>query len=335
MTGIDLRDLLDERSAETSDRIMHHLRLVGVQRKVAARRRLRMAAAGTAAVAVLATGAAASVSLPDLPATQSGLTSGTGVIDGFPEYANGARVAVAGWNHLPARKIHLKLVPTTNKLVVFSRCNAAYSVVLTAEILINDRPLVSGHCNSYTRPDLRELADMGVRPGAPMSITMTILGTQLQAGDKEPVSATVPDQGDFGLAVGQRVPFDEYPLPPRPKTLAPLDPRMSFVEDKDTIVLKADPADPARPVARAVVWTNAGPIQAFSQTPGFLHVLVDGVEVGTHESWSYELSHTGGIGEPHDGRLTGAPLPPAGRLVTVRVVPEHVTGDWAVVLGSG
>ncbi|MEV0720790.1 hypothetical protein, partial [Asanoa sp. NPDC050611] len=87
MNSTDLREVLESRSADSAEHVMHHLRLHGVRAKVRRRRRQRVAAWAAAGVAVaLASAAAVVTSGSPAPAP-----AGPPTLAGFPEYAQGAR----------------------------------------------------------------------------------------------------------------------------------------------------------------------------------------------------------------------------------------------------
>jgi hypothetical protein len=165
----------------------------------------------------------------------------------------------------------------------------------------------------------------------------TITVTMTRAVAVTDRASTLPTLGTFALAVAERVRFEDYPLPPAPAPLPRLEPsdaQFSYLE------LHADPADPNRRVEREFRWEGLeltgcdvfglGAAWVFvtmvSQTPGFLRVSVNRVEVARYESWDYRQ------------RLRAVDLGgvclevSAGDLVTVTVEPEHLTGDWRVAL---
>ncbi len=130
--------------------------------------------------------------------------SAVGIIEGFPEYANGAHVVGAASGELPERRIEVAIVPTTLDLEVFTRCDRA-----------------------------------------------------------------------------------------------------------------ADNVD----------------IDMVGQTPGLLHVRVNGVEIVTGEWWDYEQGGHGMYGDRGGAWKDEFGLDPRpDDQVTIDIVPEHVTGAWQVVL---
>jgi hypothetical protein len=139
------------------------------------------------------------------------------------------------------------------------------------------------------------------------------------------VSGAIPESGGYGIAVGEAVPFVEYPLPSRPAKLEPLDGTLpagcTEVTCPGAFIIRSDPADPLAPQELTVPWQTIRSVDLVSQTPGFLHVTANGDALGTARWWDYEQ---GGYG------LSMVPLKRAAT-VTIEVRPEYVTGAWQAV----
>ncbi|MFE9956283.1 hypothetical protein [Micromonospora sp. NPDC005299] len=314
------------------------MRLQGVHTKVVARRRRRIAAWITCAVIALA-GIAVAAVVPglrtDATPTPADSPSPIRTVEGFPEYAKGARVVAADSAALSERRIELTIVPTTLDIVIFSRCDGTGDTVkLDERLSVNGHFLVGGSCGGSTRPT--SWAGLDVAVGRSATFVLTISAAKRFDGtDMVPVA--IPDSGTFGLALGVRIPFDQYPLPPRPSgPLAPSpQPLMAGCTEElcpDAATVRSDPADPRRPITRTLTWKTTDSIQMVAQTPGLLHVRVNGVEVTTGEWWDYQMSVVGMYGDK-DGawkRDFGLDLKP-GDAATIEIVPEHVTGAWQVV----
>ncbi|MBM0227028.1 MULTISPECIES: hypothetical protein [Micromonospora] len=338
MNLTDLKQVLDERSGGSAEHVMHHVRLHGVRAKVVARRRRRIATWATCAVVALA-GIAAAAVVPGLRAdvtpTPADSPSPVRTIEGFPEYAWGARVVAAESAALPERRIELTIVPTTLDLVIFTRCaGTGDNVEPDEKVSVNGHFLFGGGCGGSSRQMSWDGLDVAV--GKPATFVMTIAGAKRFDGtDLVPVA--IPDSGTFGLAIGVRIPFDQYPLPPRPS--GPLDPLhqtlMAGCTERlcpDAVIVRSDPADPTRPVQRTLTWKTIDSVDMLSQTPGLLHVRVNGVEIITGEWWDYAMSSSGRFGDRRGAwkREFGLDLKP-GDPVTIEIVPEHITGAWQVV----
>ncbi|MFC0029709.1 hypothetical protein ACFFMM_09260 [Micromonospora chaiyaphumensis] len=339
MNLTDLKEVLDERSGDPADQLVHHLRLRGVQAKVVARRRRRIVAWATCAVVALV-GIAVAAVMPGLRTnvtpTPADSPSPVRTVEGFPEYARGTRVVAAKSAAFPARRIELTIVPTTLDLVIFTRCDGTGDNVKPDErVSVNGHFLYGLGCGGASRQMSWEGRDMAV--GKPATFVMTITGAKRYDGT-DMVPAAIPDGGTFGLAIGVRIPFDQYPLPPRPSgPLAPL-PRtlMAGCTEAlcpDAVIIRSDPSDPKRPAKRTVTWKTPDSVEMLAQTPGLLHVRVNGVEITTGEWWDYEVNTVGRFGDLSSGwkREFGLDLRP-GDPVTIEVEPEYVTGAWQVVL---
>ncbi|GIF63173.1 hypothetical protein Ais01nite_12080 [Asanoa ishikariensis] len=331
MNTTDLRQVLDERSSHSAEQVMHHLRLHGVATKVRRRRRRRVATWTACVLVVL--GAVSGVAL--LPRPTPPGPPATHTIEGFPEYARGTRVAAAASADLSVRRVEVTMVPSTLDLTVFTRCDSpADNVVMDMTVTVNNHELTSGSCGGAARwwswtPEL------GVAVGKPATFVMTVTGARRSEGEQT-VAAAIPATGTFGLALGERIPFDSYPLPPRPAgTLRPLDEHPGTCSQEscpDAVIIRSDPNDPTLPVRRTLTWKPISDIDMVGQTPGFLHLKVNNVEIATGEWWDYELGGHGMYGDQggqwkDEFRLDPKP----GDQVTIEIVPEHQTGEWQVV----
>jgi hypothetical protein len=306
MNLTDLARVLDERSHDDTGRILHHLRLAGVREKVLRRRRRRAATwvccavVGLIAVAALVVPGGATDRTPTPAASTA-----PGTIAGFPEYAPGARVSAAETASLS--------VPSTPALVLFSRCEVAEPDLVL---------LVSVTVDGHTDPDYspctadivgRSLDAAGVAVGRSITVVLAVIGATRFGGS----GALIPPEGTLAAAVGERVPFDAYPLPPRPSRLSPLP-----VDCPGCAVIRSDPANPATAARVTVTWPD--------ETPGFLHVTVNDVYVGTGEWWDYERE--GFVMDTARWPTTFGLDLGAGDEVAVEVLPEYLTGDWQLVL---
>ncbi|MFI7576524.1 hypothetical protein [Micromonospora sp. NPDC049497] len=335
MNLIDLKQVFDDRSVGAAEQFVPQGRLRGVRTRVVARRRRRIATWTTAAVvAVVALAVAVPGGQPDVTPAPA-VSPSPARIEGFPEYALGARVVAAASGTAPEQRVELTVVPTTLDLVVFTRCDGAgENVSIMHELRVNGRELADGSCGGSLRPS--DFAGLGVGVGEPATFVMRLSGAERQ-DESSRAAAPIPDGATFGIAVGERIPFDRYPLPPRPSaTPTPLDrmpPNCAPAACADAVVIRSDPTDPLRPVRQTVAWRTLAQIDMVAQTPGLLHVRVNGVEVTTGEWWDYGTSGNGMYGDKDQGWKSpfGLDLRP-GDPVTVEIVPEHVTGPWRVVL---
>jgi hypothetical protein len=233
-----------------------------------------------------------------------------GTINGFPEYASGAHVIAAERAKLSQRRIELTFTPEVDDLTVFTDCTTpAGDDDNSFDVRFNDQYLSSGCGGSFAPADW---VDRGLRVGEPNVLVMTVTGK-------------VPTDGKYGIAVGEAVPFEDYPLPPRPATLKPLDGPLpagcTEVTCPGAFVIRSDPADPLAPREMTVPWQTIRSVEMVAQTPGMLHVTANGDALGTATWWTYDQ---GGFG------LTMVPLKRAAT-VTIRVTPQYVSGAWQAV----
>jgi hypothetical protein len=347
---MDLRELMEQRSAQPQPTVLHNLRMAEVRRRVVARRRQRFLT-GVAAVlvAALVAGAAAT----DLPGFDRSLSPAEGEVDGFPEYRDGNRVLAATSARLQEWEVELTFVPATDRPVIYWRCEQPVSlwsalwstqesvVVHGIEVRLNGHSLTS-------TPDVRQcggpfditpggvddwVAEFGLRVGEPNSLTVSVSG-EFTTMEGEPVQ--VPRRAAWGVAVAEPVPFEEYDLPPHPEVLEPIvepEPCDHFYPYR----LRAPAGDPNRAV-RVTIEVNRYQVEALIQTPGHLSIKVDGVVAGRFEQWAYGVTD-----HPWATRQQVIEIGPdvlgqaglevgRGGWLTLTVKPEHMSGDWLVLL---
>lgn len=340
---IDLQQLMGERSADAPD--LTALRLISLRQRIVRRRRRTVAgtvAAVAAAVALVAglTLTPGHRSAPDPAASSS---SSPRTIDGFPEYAWGARVVVAGHRRVSDGPLTLTWTPTSLVATFFTSCTffASDSIQLMLQTSVNGYSVGASSCdgggsNGSSRVTL-DARQYELKIGRPAQVTLTV--TAFEPRETESVEVPVPADATVGLAVGERVDFADYPLPPRPSVLPSL-PVPDFLhvgigvaDQGQEWTLVSDPADPMRPVSGEAVWTGDFEIDMASATPGRLRMTVDGVEITVCDIWDY----TGGtcrafwnVSEKNGLEFVDPMRPKIGRTVTFTVTPTHVTGPWQV-----
>jgi hypothetical protein len=313
--NVDLRELMRQRSTvETAAPID---RLAEVRRRIRQLRRRRAGAvAATCAAVVVAIVVGATVgparwSTAPNPAT-------TTRVGAFPEYQQGAHLIGTAVGELPDTEISVTVTPSTLDLGFMVHCSAPMWIEVEIGGLTGSSTSTCSPGSEWSEwSPATTFAEWGFRPGQPF----TVYAKAIDYPGYGP-EVRLPERGAFALAVMQRVPFEEYQFPPRPATLTPLtvDPGAAFV-------LRSDPADPLRTVSGTMAWSSATPLVIASQTPGYIRVLINGVLVGTHESWDYDLGETtvsfGYAGPPYAD----------GEIVTVTAEPDRVSGAWVVWAG--
>jgi hypothetical protein len=317
----DLRDELDARSVP-GEGLLDQARLSGVQARIGAIRRRRMA--GTAAALVVVT--AVVIGYGVLPWTSATPAPGEGpsVVDGFPEYAVGARVVATGSAPLQDR-ITMTAAVGERGVAVTSRCEDVPDTVSVWLVWrANGRQVASMTCGAggYSTTDPTEWAKVGARPGEPVAFTVEV--------DRVTQPGTGPDQvvavsgGTFTVAVMDRLPFEDYPFPPRPAELVPFSRAAENVQpDGALAVVESDPADPNATRTVTVTVPVGARLDMAAQTPGLLRVSVGGRTVTTGEWWDYDVGIQGYV--LRDGEVgTGS--------VTITFTPQHMTGAWRAVI---
>jgi hypothetical protein len=301
-----------------------------IRRATQRARIVRIVGAATVTLLIVATGAAVALRVAGEPTTIA-TTPPTVAPRYFPMYALGNRIIAEVSAPLADGQVELTFTPSVRQqdLVVFVRCDAMASSTtykMTVELSPGEMTLNTQTCGELDffrpGPGWAQFAEIGQPTTIRMTITPSGGGPHLA-------------DGTFGLAVGEPVGFLDYPLPPRPAELPPLDPTLSAIEGWVSVArIQADPSDPGRPVSATVRWSEHFIVAARAQTPGQLHLEVNGVRMsapsGPLTVWDYDQRETG---LNLDAAMwPGDPSPELGQEVTVTVVPEHITGAWVVEL---
>ncbi|MCP2324656.1 hypothetical protein HDA40_003163 [Hamadaea flava] len=262
-------------------------------------------------------------------------------IEGFPEYANGARVVAAASAPLAATEAALTWTVTELGVTIFDRCEflAADGTQLKAQFMVSGDVWWESSCGpdggtGASRYGAEAWTTHGIEIGDTVRITMRIGGaTRFDAATQKTIDAETPHVGTIGVAIGVPVPFEEYPLPARPSTLPVLQLPVNGDggDGSSRSYLRSD-ADALEPITVDLVWGSYD-LSMSSATPGALHVTIDGVTVTDCEIWSYEGDSCGlgwTIGDPHgfdwQSQITARP----GETVRLTITPTHVTGPWGV-----
>ena len=192
---------------------------------------------------------------------------------------------------------------------MFTDCTGGDPEKIDVEVRFHD-VLMSAGCGGIFTPS--NWVERGLRVGKPNVLVMSVV-------------TGADSTATYGIAVGEAVPFEDYPLPPRPATLRPLDGPLPAGCAEATcpgaFIIRSDPADPLAPQELTVPWQTIPSVEMVSQTPGMLHVTANGDSLGTATWWTYDQ---GGYG------LRMVPLKRAAT-VTIEVRPEYVTGAWQAV----
>ena len=359
---IDLRGLMDERSAEGHD-VPAVDRLSAVRRTIALRRMRRTVAGLAVTVAVVAAGSAGYLAVADgKPAqppfgnrpTSASLQASTsapgttgvkpvagGRIGPFSEYAHGYRVVAIGQAPARTKKVQLTWKVSAADVRFYSYCPGlpGRHLSLVAVYAIDGIPVGSMNCVSELRegpnpfPARPEPAPAGLRVGDTVTVTFTATGAQDNDGRE---LSSVPAEGTIHFAVAERVRFEDFPLPPRPAHLQLPQPDGMATEPGTTVVF-SDPADPNKPVTTTLTWHLGYEFTVIPQTPGIYHVAVNGVDVLMKEVFDYagNGANVGCSVKPGERTCAAGLLSiPDGATVTVTVVAQYATGPWLAEMRS-
>lgn len=320
MNLTDLSEVLRDRAELPGS--AHEARMAGVRARVAATRR-RRAVAGVACVVLAVVGIVYAV----FPG--SGRTPEPAIpTRSLPEYQQGTRLTAQAWGDLPSTSVTVRFVPRSLDFWLFTRCDVGDNELLLIDVTVNDRSFADRNsCGGPARtPDWSKL---GVVVGQPTVVTLTVVGKQGPSESGPPSVLPLPAGGAFALGVGETVPVDEYPFPPRPQTPQNLDLiRIGPITDP-MMELRADPADPAAAKETTVEWPGDSVLVAQLNTPGRIRVLVHDTPLIDLSHWSYTASGTQAEWPAYSGERYGISK---GQSVKITVIPERTTGDWKVTL---
>jgi hypothetical protein len=318
MNLTDLSEVLRERAAVSGS--AQQARLAGVRAKVTASRR-RRAVAGAACVVLVLVGVVFAVVPRSGPSSEPAVP-----VRSFPEYQDGVRLIGQAWGELPSTSLTVRFTPTSLPLKIIEECDGGKDERLLVSLTINGHQYINGNTCGATIT-VTEPAAMGIVVGQPSEVTLTLLGKQGEVVNGVMSTLALPAEVTFGLGIGQGVPVADYPFPPRPQTLPPLEPQYPEGFTK----LTADPADPAARKEMTFEWPGTIMVEARVNTPGRLQVLVNDVPVIDYTSWTYTV-HGSQSALPDDWASSYGLTPAVGDPVRITVIPERITGDWEVKL---
>jgi hypothetical protein len=338
----DLSELMDERYESDAVPVLTENRVDGIRRKVTAARQRRAAGTLAAAVLVVVGVVAGALTIPTAIGNHPTPAS-TDPVDGFPIWANGGELIGAGQVPLSdGATISLTVTPEQLDLSYEMRCTTdALAAVVEVDWTVDGNDLPGGLCAGSVIPNADIWAQYGLEAGTPATFTATVTGAFANVIDPDP--ALPMPNGVLSIAVRQRVPFDQYQFPDRPDPLPTLDPEVVGAGSPDVHLVSSDADDPTAPQSITVTWpqvvdpdTEWLSYEANSQTPGYLHLFINGVPLGTAEFWTYYDSNS----NTYRGTLSATGVADLGLdfhpgdTLTFTVVPEHVTGAWVVGLNE-
>jgi RNA polymerase sigma-70 factor (sigma-E family) len=166
----------------------------------------------------------------------------------------------------------------------------------------------------WTNPESAYPDRMGISPGQTVLVTVSLKGSR----DTDPL----PSRGSYRVAIAQEVPFEEYPLPPKPTTLEPL----RWEPNPNALArFTADGSHEATISLPGLIR-----IEARSQTPGIMRLRINGVPIdrATVTFWGYDSQLSSGVASvwlPEDMTKPRVDAP-----ATVSVEVQYMTGDWVL-----
>ncbi len=334
MNLIDLPDLMRQRSDEPTPTLTES-RLEGVHHKVVIARRRRVAGSLVAVAAVVV--AALGVGLP-LTHNVAKVPAAEQTIDGFPAYAEGGHVVGTANGDLHGGPLTVKIVPERLDFIFTTRCStpdADPNTSVYINIKVDGQDLGGFTCSAaYASFDPGVWPTLGLVVGkaATFTFTATRANGLSQTGNGIGVTVPVP-AGSISVAVMQKVPFDQYPLPPRPEKLPSPDVLQDGELDTSTPeIINSDPTDPSKPISYTFTFPDCGQASpgmcleaaVASQTPGFLVISINGTRFATGEFWDYSGGEYSFELDPTMDKIS----PHVGERVTVTITPQYVTGAW-------
>ncbi|MFE9204120.1 hypothetical protein [Micromonospora sp. NPDC007230] len=291
---------------------------------------------------VAAGSATSSASTPAAPKPVAGRKVGP-----FTEYVRGYHVVAFGKAPVSSKKVEFTWAVNATDVAFLTYCpGLPKDTSLDLKLAINgsDAGYTTG-CNSELHNDPSPYgprrghgspsgptAPPGASVGDTVTVTYTVSGAQRNGH-----LPTIPTEGTMYVAVAEKVPFTQYPLPPRPAKLAPPKPD-GMADEPGTKVMRSDPADPNKPVTTRLTWHRGFDFTVVPQTPGMYQVSVNGMPVLGGEVYDYSGN---GPNVSCQVKRTdkGSCLPQLesvkdGDTVTVTVTAQHATGPWLAELRS-
>lgn len=228
------------------------------------------------------------------------------------EYRDGVRIVARGAAVTP-EPVAVRYKPRFGRPGVFTGCAIDGDLVsgYRVAVALNGVPAFEAPCGGL----VPETADWrGLVVGKEAAVTVTAFPKPQVAGAESP---PVPAGVEVRVSLGEPVPVDEYPLPPRPSWVSSVEEKTA--REDGEILLRSDSADPSRVQQVTVMLPEEGTYRYITNAPG--RVLVDfGGVTRTLGSWDYS------------GYMSAHSLPVTGGEVTITVRPENHRGDWALLL---
>lgn len=315
MNLTDLTEVL-RRHAELPPDAAHGPRMSGIQARVKASRRRRVAAVAASLVAVL--GVSFALTLPVRRESQPAEP----VV--FSEYHEGTRIVAQTSGRAPESTITLRFVLTALDTKLFIACDPHDGdKQMYANLFVNGvQSSNDSTCTKLTYTT--DWTEVGIGVGTSVTVTASAGEQQWR---EEFRKGPIPPDATFGLAVGVPVTPEDYPFPPRPESLKSVDAVLDRIARSRRIdVRRADQDQPNGTWRTTVTWPKQqSSLEIVINTPGRIRVLVDDVVVAEKVTWTYDASPTVFILSPDRAM---------GENVDITVIAERTSGDWAVILSG-
>jgi hypothetical protein len=333
---IDLKDLLDERSANPPS--LTGMRSASIARRIADRRRHRAIAVAASFVVVLATLAGYGLTVQrdsaQTPATRPTLRT----IETFAEYSNGLKVLVAAQGSMRGGEVSLLWTPRDRNSQILVRCDHPDGVQVQVILVVTINGVNSGRAGCDTTAQTltdQGWPDRGIELGKPVTVAVRVERAIGGEADQPAKPVDIPD-GVMAIAVSEAVPFDDYVFPDRPAELKKLMDRASGPATPQVTI--ASLPDPNATVTATIKWSALVAFSLQTQTPGKMTIELNGVQVIERTFWDYlAMGHITSLGSSAESANPGSspvniPMPQFApdQLVTVTIRPERMTGAWQV-----
>jgi hypothetical protein len=355
-----LRESLREQSATPPENLSRRTEL---ERRIGRRRWARVAgrsglAAAVAAVVVVGTAAGVVALRPSSPAAHSVAAGGPKPSASpspspspppLPEYSRGYHRTTDQRITLPGQgSLTLHVTPTNLDFRIGINCSAVRGQLVA--LAVNGHTVGTIVCGPETNlpgppppplqlagPDFNahydSWSDVGVRVGKPATFTITV-GAEVEGRDGQEPSVGAPGaSGDVFAGVYLPVPFDQYPFPTRPATLADLDAqRLFMMPDFGDSLGQLDSRSLAAPngsYSATLTMPKFLDLTVCSVAPGRVRMLVDGQPADNTAFWDWDGSCYLG-----DAFASDAPEPPSLNLKNIhsgqKVTVTIITSDFTV-----
>jgi RNA polymerase sigma-70 factor (sigma-E family) len=208
--------------------------------------------------------------------------------------------------------------PSTLDYMFTSSCDTRdVRFVAVVSVRINGQRFTDVPCSAEPEPlgartQVQDATNATLRIGEPVVVMLQL---QILHG------TVIPPDATLSMAFAELVPFGELPTPARPAKLKPLEPPY------------AEPVTVLQWFGGALLSLQENEsleLLVRSQTPGLIHITINGQELQTCTFWDYDAACVVNVNpaEPASRDL-GVRV---GETFTIKVSAEYVTGEWYVAV---